>query len=67
VISKLFQFSQIGVTDDEVVFPQYVMYVTARRYLVFPLKEGKYLTRGIIVDMPDSYDIKITATEKPPI
>jgi len=69
---KLFDFKDIGATDeslkladDEEILPQYVFHLNAHKFLIFPLKEALFITRGLIIEKNPWEAMKITSTPAP--
>lgn len=45
----LFTFDQLGLANDEEILPHYILQLTGYNFIIFPLKEAIFVTRGLVV------------------
>ena len=55
------------IQPDEEVLPQYVWYIGGNQYLIFPLKEAIFITRGLIVKMKPDNQLEVSSTPEPEV
>ena len=66
---KLFGFHdhpEIRLEADEEILPQYVLHLYDSSYLVFTIKEGLFINRGLIIEIAENGTLEVVKVEGPP-
>jgi hypothetical protein len=56
-----------GLEVKEEIFPHYIIQVSAFKYIVYPLDESIYLTRGFILECVPNQKPSVKKTSPPPV
>lgn len=67
--TRLFGFNdhpEIRIQADEEILPQYVLHLYDSTYLIFPIKEGLFISRGILIEIADNGTFDVKKIEGPP-